>query len=80
MASAAVKNLPLEEQFPPDVVGQCHEARNICCFNVLIQKKDDESQATIDVLIEGMGLPNRFPHHTESSEVQSKLFIRDEWA
>ena len=69
MASAAVKNLPLEEQFPPDVVGQCHEARNIRCFNVFIQKKDNESQATINLLIEGMGLSNHFPHHTELSEV-----------
>ena len=39
-APAAVKNLPLEEQFHPDTIGRCYKARNIPCFNVLIQKED----------------------------------------
>ena len=47
-ASAAIKNLPLEEQFPPDAIGRCHEARNIPCFNVLIQKEENSPQAIIN--------------------------------
>lgn len=60
MASSAVKNLPLEEQFPPDAVRHCHEARNIPCFNVLIQKDNNPPQATIDMVIENVGLANHF--------------------
>ena len=73
MASVAVKNLPLDEQFPPDAIGRCHEARNIPCFNVLIQKEDNAP-------LESVKLPNHFFHLTEPSEVQSKLPIRDELA
>ena len=80
IASVAVKNLPLEEQFPPNAIGCCHEARNIPCFNVLIQNEDNPPQATIDLVIESVGLPDNFLHHTKLSEVQSKLLIRDEWA
>ena len=36
-ASAAVKCLPLEKQFPPDAVGRFHEVRNIACFNIVIR-------------------------------------------
>ena len=71
MASDAVKNLPMEEQFPPDAIGCCHEARNIPCFNVLIQKEDNAPQATIDLVIESVGLPNHLLNHTEPSEVAS---------
>ena len=62
MASARVKNLPLEEQFPPDATGHCHESRNMPCFHVLIQKQDNAPQATINLVIESLGLCN---HHTE---------------
>ena len=79
-ASATVKNLPLEEQFLPDAIGRCHKAWNIPCFNVLIQKEDNAPQATIDLVIESIGFPNHLLHHTEPSEVQGKLPIRDEWA
>ena len=51
MASVAVKNLPLEEQFSPDAIGRCHKARNIPCFNLLIQKEDNTSQVTIIIII-----------------------------
>ena len=80
MASAAVRNLPLEKQFPPDAIERCHEARNIPCFNKLIQKEDNASQATIDLVIESVELPNHFLHHIKRSEIQSKLPISDEWA
>ena len=80
MASAAVKYLPLEEQFPHDAIGCCHEAKNISCFNAPIQKEDNAPQATIDLVIESVGLSNHFLHHTEPSEVRSNLSIRDEWA
>ena len=80
MVSATVKNLPLKEQLSPDVVGCCHEARNILFFNVLIQKEDIAPQATTDLVIESVGLSNHFLHDTKPSEVQSKLSIRDEWA
>ena len=79
MVFATVKNLPFEEQFPPDAIGRCHEARNIPCFNVLIQKENNAPQASIDLVIESVGLLNHLLHHTEPSEVQSKLPIRDEW-
>ena len=51
MATTAIKSLPLEEQFPPDVVGSCHEARDISCFKTLIQKEDNAPQATIGLVI-----------------------------
>ena len=60
MGSTPVKNLPLEEKFPPDAVRRCHEARNIPCFNFFIQKEDNVHLATIDLLIESEGLPNHF--------------------
>ena len=74
------KNVVLEQLFPPDAIGRCHEDRNIPCFNVLIQKEDNAPQATIDLVIETIGLSNHLLNHTEPSEVQSKLFIRDKWA
>ena len=80
MTSAGVKNPPLEEQFPPNVVRRCHKARDIPRFNVFIRKDDNALQATIDLVIESVGLPNYFLHHTEPSEVKSKLPIRNEWA
>ena len=80
MASAAVRNLPLKKQFLRDGVGHCHEARNIPCFNVLIQKEDNVPQANIDLMTESMRLPNHFLHDPEPSKVQSKFPIRDEWA
>ena len=67
---AAVKNLHLKEQFSLDAVGRCHEANNFHCFNVFIQKNDNLPQATIDLVIESMGWPIRFLHHTELSEAQ----------
>ena len=66
----AVKNLHLKEQFSLDAVGRCHEANNFHCFNVFIQKNDNLPQATIDLVIESMGWPIRFLHHTEMSEAQ----------
>ena len=63
VTSAAVKSLPLDEQFPANTVGLCHEARNIHCFDVLIQKEDNSSQATIDLVIESVGFPDHFLHH-----------------
>ena len=51
MASTVVKNLPLEVQSPPDAVGSCHIARNIPCFNVLIQKEDNVPQAAVNLVI-----------------------------
>ena len=78
MSSANVKNFPLEEQFPPDAIRLCHESRNIPCFNALIQKEDNAPHATIHLVTESVGLPNYLLHHTEPSEVQSKLPIRDE--
>ena len=80
MASTTVKNLPLEEQVPPDAVGCFHESRNIPCFSVLIQREDNMPQTTTDLVIGSVGLPCYFLHHAEPSEVQSKLLIRDEWA
>ena len=80
VASATVKDLPLELHFPPGVVGRCHGVRNISCFNVLIQKEDNVPQATIDLVLQSVGLPNDLLHQTEPSEVQRKLPIRDEWA
>ena len=77
-APAAVKNLPLEEQLPPDTIRRCHKARTIPCFNVLIQKKDC-ARATTDLVIESLELPNYFLHYTKPSEVQSKFLISDEW-
>ena len=62
MASAAVKKLLLEEQFPPDAVGRCQEAGNIPCFNVLIQKEDNAPQATVGLVTEGVRLPLSSPH------------------
>ena len=41
MAYAAVKKLPLEEQFPPDTVEHCHETRDIPCFNDLSHKDNN---------------------------------------
>ena len=64
MASATVKNFPLEEKFPPDAMGPCHEARNIWCFNVHIQKEDNAPQATIDLVTESIGLPNHLLQRT----------------
>ena len=70
----------MEEQFSLDPVGRFHEARNIPCFNVLIRKKDNAPQATIDLVTKSARLPNHFLHHTETSEIQSKLPIKDQWA
>ena len=67
MASATVKKFPFEEQFSPDAVGRCHEARNIPCSNFLIQKEDNAPQATIDFGTESIGLSNHFLPHTEPS-------------
>ena len=39
-APAAVKSIPLEEQFHHDTIWRCYKARNIPCFNVLVQKED----------------------------------------
>ena len=80
MASSAVKKFSLEEQFFPEAVGRSQEARNIPCFNFLIQKEDNAPEVTISLVIESVGLPNHFLHRTELSEVQSRLPIRDEWA
>ena len=80
MASETIKNLPLEEQFPPHATGRYHKARNILpCFNVLIESEDNVPQVTIDLVIESVGLPNHLLHHTEPSEVQIQIPIRDEW-
>lgn len=78
MAYAAVKKLPLEEQFPPDTVERCHETRDIPCFNDLSHKDNNAPQVTIDLVIERVGLPNHILQHTEPSEVQYKLPIWDE--
>ena len=51
MATTAIENLPLEEQLPPDVVGSYHEARDIPCFKILVQKEDNAPQATIGLVI-----------------------------
>ena len=48
-------------------------------FQLLIQKEDNAPQATIDLVIESIGLPNHFLYHTEPSEVESKLPIRMSW-
>ena len=41
VASVTLKNLPLEEEFPPCAIGRYHEARNIPCFTVVIHKEDN---------------------------------------
>ena len=80
MSSVAVKNLPSEKQLPPDAIEHFHEARNIPCLKVLIQKKDNVPQPTIRLVIETVGLANHFLYQTGPSEVQSKLPIRTGWA
>ena len=80
MASATFKSLLLEEKFPLDSIGRCHKAKNIPCFNVLIQEEDNAPKATVDLVIESLEFPNHFLHHTEPFGVQSKLSVRDEWA
>ena len=80
MASVAVKNLPLEEQLPPDAIEHFHEARNIPCLKVLIQKKDNVPQPTISLVTETVGLANHFIYQNGPSEVQSKLHIGAGWA
>ena len=52
LASTAIKNLPMEEQFSPDAIRHCHEARNIPCFNVLIEKGDMMPQVAINLVTE----------------------------
>ena len=80
MASTAVKNLLLEEQFPPGAVRRGREARNVPCFKMFIQKEDNSPQAITDLATECIGLPSHFLHHTEPSEEQSKIPMRDKLA
>ena len=69
MASSAVKKVSLGKQVFPDAVGRSYEARNIPCFNFLSQKEDNAPEVTISLVIESVGLPNHFLHHSEPSEV-----------
>ena len=69
MASSAVEKVSLGKQVFPDAVGRSHEARNIPCFNFLSQKEDNAPEVTISLVIESVGLPNHFLHHSEPSEV-----------